>query len=246
MGKSSGGKITLDVAREGDYLLLTVGDDGKGIDRDVIATYLKAVKSLSDEEISHLSDEEFFNTILNDDFTSMSTASDMAGRGVGMSVVSQGINSLGGFMTISSEPSKGTQFTLKLPLSLSIISTVTFKVGKYTFSIPTVLVKSISQKDISPEDDDSIYDLRQLFGVRERDESPNILNLKSPIDETALKDGGGVSQLVVDGIIGNRPLMVMPGGELLSRVGLFTGVGIMESGDLSIVLSVKSLPALSS
>jgi two-component system chemotaxis sensor kinase CheA len=246
MGKSSGGKITLNVTREGDYLFLTVSDDGKGIDRAVIARYLREVKSMSDKEISRLSDEEFFNTILNDDFTSVSTASDMAGRGVGMSVVSQGIDYLGGSMTISSEPSKGTQFSLKLPLSLSIISTVTFKVGMYTFSIPTVLVKSISQtEDTSPEDDNSIYDLRQLFDVRERREFANILNLKSPINETALNGGVGVSKLAVDEIIGNRPLMVMPGGELLSRVGLFTGVGIMESGDLSIVLSVNSLPALS-
>jgi len=247
MGKSSGGKITLDVTRASDNLFITVGDDGRGIDRSIIATYLREVKSMSDEEISRISDEEFFNTILNDDFTSVSTASDMAGRGVGMSVVSQGIDYLGGSMKIFSEPSKGTQFTLKLPLSLSIINTVTFKVGRYTFSIPTVLVKSISQKkDLSPEEGDSVYDLRRLFGVREVSEFANILNLNSPIDETALKGGDGVSKLAVDGIIGNRPLMVMPGGELLSRAGLFTGVGIMESGDLSIVLSIQSLPALSS
>ncbi|MCP4668190.1 MAG: hypothetical protein GY849_17710, partial [Deltaproteobacteria bacterium] len=247
MGKNAGGKITLDVTRESDCLFITVGDDGRGINRSAITSYLKEMKSMSDEEISLISDEEFFSTILRPDFSSASTASDMAGRGVGMNVVSQAIDYLGGSMMIASAPEKGTRFIIKLPLSLSMIHTVTFKVGLYTLSIPTFMVKSINRKKGPlPEEGNSVYDLRRLFGVTGTREFVHILNLKSPVGKNGSKGGKGFSKLAVDGIIENRALMVMPAGEVLSKAGLFNGVGIMKNGDLSIVLSVESLPELSS
>jgi len=78
-----------------------------------------------------------------------------------MNVVAQAIEYLGGSMTIYSEPSKRTEFIIKLPVSLSIIYTITFKIGKYTISIPTSNIESIDRMEyISPEDSNSFYDLR--------------------------------------------------------------------------------------
>jgi chemotaxis protein histidine kinase CheA len=109
-------------------------------------------------------------------------------------------------------------------------------------------VESIGRAEhISPEDRSSFYDLRGLLGVNGRGEILHILKLrhlagKSGQDKAGRNDGS--IDLLVDTTIGNRSLMVMPVGELLAKVELFAGVGIMENGDLSILLDVESLPGV--
>ena len=136
-------------------------------------------------------------------------------------------------MSIQSEPSKGTGFIIKLPVSLSIIYTITFKIGNYTLSIPTSNVESVARMEhISPEDSTSFYDLRGLLGIDNNEgECFHILKLK---DHATIA-------LAVDSIIGNKPLVVMPVGELLAKAKLFAGVGIMENGDISILLDIENL-----
>ncbi len=260
-GKKAEGKITLEARREGDSLVIKIGDDGRGLNRPAIIKYLKDNRSLSDEQIAVMSEEELINTIVSTEFSSARETSDIAGRGIGMNVVAQAVEYLGGSMTIHSEPSKGTEFIMKLPLSLSVIYAVSFKVGKYSLSIPTLYVESIDRrKPIIPGDSESVYDLRDLYGVESKDEEfIHILKLRHPghtsrhttPDFNHLVSGGrvennGYIELAVDSIIGNRPIMAMPVGELIAKVGIFSGVGLMEDGELSILLDLESLQSLRS
>ncbi|MFH1931558.1 MAG: ATP-binding protein [Pseudomonadota bacterium] len=241
-GKNAEGRIVLEFSRERDSLFVKVADDGQGIRRSPIITHLKEKGSLTDEQIARLSKEEFFNTILSPDFSSASETTDMAGRGVGMNVVAQAIEYLGGTMTITSEPSKGTEFIIKLPVSLSVIYAITFKIGKYTLSIPTSNVKSIDRNEhVSPEEISSLYDLSGLLNVDNKGKLSHFLKLRHLGRENSFSTAGGVEELAVEKIIGNRPLMVMPVGELLAKVGFFAGVGIMENGDISILLDIEKL-----
>lgn len=242
-GKNPGGKITLEARRGRDSLIISIGDDGQGINRSAIARHLKDKGSMTDEQIGRMSQEEFLSTILSPDFSSVSETTDMAGRGIGMSVVAQAIDYLGGSMTIQSESSKGTEFIIRLPLSLSIIYAVTFKIGDYTLSIPTSNVESIDRREcISSEDSSSFYDLRGLLGVNDGGEVFHILKLRHPAERSSPNRRDGGVELVVDRVIGNRSLMVMPVGELLAKVRLFAGVGITENGDISILLDIENLP----
>jgi len=239
-GKTREGTITLEVHRQHDSLMITISDDGRGIDRSAIISYLRETGAMADGQIQAMSSDDFFNTILSPEFSSSPETTDMAGRGIGMSVVAQAIGYLGGSMVIRSESLKGTQFTIRLPLSLSVIHAVTFQIGPYSLSIPTSNVESISgRKQVSPKNRHASCDLRGLLGVNGGAEASYTLKLKylTQTDTHTKRDGD--SELVVDRIIGNRPLVVMPVGELLAQIGLFAGVGIMENGTISMLLDVE-------
>jgi two-component system chemotaxis sensor kinase CheA len=245
-GKPSKGKITLDAKRIRDNLYLKIHDDGRGINRDAIVKFLKAEKFLTDDAIAKMSEDAFFETILSPNFTSLSEASEMAGRGIGMSVVAQAIGYLGGSMSIDSKPGRWTEISLKLPLSLSVIHTVTFKIGPYTLSIPTSHVDSIDNRDsYSLTEEASLYDLRQLLGVGNKEDPAHVLKLKPFRESGGSGTENGALQLAVDSVVGNKPLMVMPVGELLAKAEIFSGVGILENGELSILLAVENLANLS-
>jgi two-component system chemotaxis sensor kinase CheA len=243
-GKSAEGEITLNATRKGDSLVITLSDDGRGIDRGTIIRYLKDKRSMSDAEIGKMSRQEFFETILSPDFSSASEATDIAGRGIGMNVVAQAIEYLGGLMTIDSVPEKGTEFTIKLPLSLSVIYTINFKLGEYTLSIPTPHVISIDRRESGfPDDGDSFYDLRGLLGVEPNGRKLfHVLRLRYPSENYTKKGQEREMEVAVDSVIGNAQIMVQPVGELMAKARLFAGVGILENGDISILLDIENLP----
>ena len=242
-GKHREGKIIFEAERNVDTLVLKVSDDGRGIDRTAIIKHLKEKRSLPDEEISRMSDEEILNTILSTDFSSAHETTQLAGRGIGMNVISSAIEYLGGAMTIHSEPSKGTQFVINLPLSLSIVYAIVFKLGKHTLSVPTSSVESIEKGgEDFPEEKDLFYDLAGSLKIDTDGERPShILKLKRPVRMEGPDSTGGPVRFAVDAIIGNMPIMVMPLGELLAKTGSFAGVGLMESGDISILLDMEKL-----
>lgn len=246
IGKDSEGKIMLDATRRGDSLIIKLSDDGRGIDSAAIKRYLKNKKHMSDDQIGQMSQEELFDTILSPDFSSSSTTSELAGRGIGMNVVAQAIEYLGGTMTINSVPEKGTEFTIKLPVSLSVIYAITFRIGDYTLSIPTSNVVSIAQMESFSNDSDSYYNLKGLLGIQDsKGKLSNVLKVRYLGTKKGSDDGTRKEiDVVVGDIVGNKPVMVMPVGELLGKANIFSGVGIMENGEISILLDVDNLPEM--
>lgn len=244
LGKNAAGKVTLDATRKGNSLIIKLSDDGRGIDRNAITGYLKDKKSMREEEIARMSEQDFFDTIFSPGFSSASEATDMAGRGIGMNVVAQAIEFLGGTITIDSVPEKGTEFTIKLPVSLSIVYAINFRLGEYNLSIPTSNVVSIHRRgNVFSEDMDFYYDLKGLLGIKDNvKKESHVVKLRHPGEKYTEKGAGVEMEVAVDSIIGNKPIMVMPVGELLAKVRLFAGVGILENGDISIMLDIENLP----
>ncbi|MBW1783053.1 MAG: Hpt domain-containing protein [Deltaproteobacteria bacterium] len=242
-GKNREGTIVFEADRRGDSLVLKVGDDGRGIDQTAIVRHLKETMGMSEEEISSMSGEEILNTILRVDYSSADETTQLSGRGIGMNVIARAIEYLSGSMTIHSEPSKGTQFVIRLPLSLSIVYAIVFTLGPYTLSVPTSHVESIERTETtSSAKSGALYDLEERLGINVHRRTPtHILQLRqSPAINGATATERPV-RFDVDSIIGNMPLMVMPLGELLARTGSFAGVGIMEHGDISVLLDVERL-----
>lgn len=245
IGKDAAGKIIFKASRERDNLIIKISDDGHGLNRSAIVKHLKDNKSMTDQQIAKMSQEEFFETILNPGFSSASETTEVRGRGIGMNVVAQAIEYLGGSLSIHSEPSKGAEFRIKLPVSLSIIYAVTFRLGDYTLSIPTSYVASINQiKSAYSDNSHPFYDLKTLLGVGDNGKRPfHILKIRSPEKKYYHNDEKGVvMQLMVDSIVGNKRIMVMPVGELLAKARLFAGVGIMENCDISLLLDIEEFP----
>ena len=240
-GKSEEGCIFIKAGKEKENLLLRIGDDGKGIDRLSIIHHLKKEGTLSEQEIQNLNDEALFSTILNPNYSSSTKTDDLAGRGIGMSVVAQAISYLGGSMKIVSKPTVGTEFHVRLPLSLSIVQALTFTVNGYTLSIQTTQVDAIDRvSNLSAAQYGNVQSLGELMGHTRNQAMLHVIFLK-PLVQQKPNDIEDLPAIGVDSIIGNRPLMMLPVGELLASAGVFAGVGIMENGDVTMVLDLEKV-----
>ena len=163
-----------------------------------------------------------------------------------MDVIVQAVEYLGGTMSIHSEPLKGTQFIVNLPLSLSIIYAVLFRLGKYILAIPTSLVDAIEKEASDASRKDSPFcDLRNLLQMdTDGAGEGSIIRLrKSSTPDLSLSEKGGFG-ISADAIVGNMPLMAIPLGELLAKTGLFAGVGIMENGDIALILDLEKIQSV--
>lgn len=146
-GKPAHGKITLEARTTGSDVIVTVSDDGKGLQRDAILkkAYEKGLISRIDAEIS---DKEVFNFIFLPGFSTKEEVTEYSGRGVGMDVVRKNIGQIGGSITLESEPGKGTTHIIRIPLTLTIVNGMKFSVGDISFIVPTISVRSVVQPDL--------------------------------------------------------------------------------------------------
>jgi two-component system chemotaxis sensor kinase CheA len=141
-GKDPVGNIYLKAYTSGDNVIIEVEDDGKGIDRDKIAEKALELGLIKDKNDLN-SDEKVLEIICSPDFSTRDSADRESGRGVGMSVVKNTIQELGGNLYLSSDKDKGTKFILKLPLTLAILDSVLVEVGKEKYAIPQSYIKEI-------------------------------------------------------------------------------------------------------
>ena len=245
-GKLREGKIVLQAERRGDQLILTVSDDGRGLDRDAIRAYLRDKMGMTNQEMESIGEAQLLDLICRPDFSSAKETNQLAGRGIGMNVIAQSIEYMGGTMKIHSEPSKGTQFVISLPLSLSIIYAVLFKLGKYVLAVPTSQVEGIEKVNLESSDEATqLCDLRSLLRIDpDNGGKRHVIRMRrQPVNPSAPPSNQIGLGIAADAIIGNMPLMAIPLGELLAKTGLFAGVGIMENGDISLILDLEKIQA---
>jgi|GEM_PF-708669 two-component system, chemotaxis family, sensor kinase CheA len=249
LGKPEKGRIVLKAESDKESLIIRIQDDGSGIDRNAIIAHLQKKWQMSTEEISDITEKSFYNTVLSNEFSSSKTVSEMSGRGIGMNVVAQAVEYLSGTLSIASVPGKGATFTIQLPVSLSVIYAVVFKVGPFLLAIPTSALESVVQQTEKacalPE---TCLNLRELFGVNQPlDEPAHILNLRSGSHIIKTEPKPSVQpediswSLAVDSIIGNRPIMILHVSELIAKTHIYSGIGIMENGDISPLLDIPAL-----
>jgi two-component system chemotaxis sensor kinase CheA len=168
-GKPAHGKITLEARMTGSDVIVTVSDDGKGLQRDAILkkAYEKGLITKTDGEIS---DKEVYSMIFLPGFSTKEEVTEYSGRGVGMDVVRKNISQIGGSVTLDSVPGKGTTHVIRIPLTLTIVDGMKFNVGKMNFIVPTVSVRSAvkpSLKDIftDPEGNEMIMLLGNCYSL---------------------------------------------------------------------------------
>jgi len=136
LGKTRAGTLTLRVAREGESIYLQIADDGRGMDPAHLRRAAVRRGVLTAEQAADLSDEEALELITRPGFSTADQVTDVSGRGVGMDVVKTVIEGLHGSLLIASAPGEGTTFTLRLPVSLAVISALLVRVGPERYAIP--------------------------------------------------------------------------------------------------------------
>ncbi|HEC58195.1 hypothetical protein LCGC14_0495640 [marine sediment metagenome] len=248
-GKSRQGLVVLAAAQEGDHILLTISDDGAGMDANILRQ--KAVeKGMMDEETaSRLTDSESYALIFAPGFSMKAEISDISGRGVGMDVVKTSISKLNGVIDIKSEVGVGTTLSIKVPLTLAIMPTLMVMLGNQIFAFPLVSVNEIFHLDLTKThvvDGQRTIMVRKktlpLFYLRKWLASSFKPTGKPEIEHVVIVNVGTQRVgFVVDQLIGQEEVVIKPLGALLQGTKGLAGATITGDGRIALILDFPEL-----
>ncbi|MFT6328704.1 MAG: two-component system chemotaxis sensor kinase CheA [Bermanella sp.] len=247
-GKPRMGIVKLSASQEGDHILLTIDDDGKGMDPEKLKEIAISRGVLDADSAARMSDVEAFNLIFAPGFSTKVEISEVSGRGVGMDVVKTKINQLNGSVSITSELGKGTRLAIKVPLTLAILPTLMIIVGAQTFALPLGSVSEIINMDIS-----KTHKVDGQLTMIVRSKAIPLFYLgdwlnRIPVDVDRSKGHVVVMQIstqqvgfVVDSLIGQEEVVIKPLDALLKGTPGMAGATITSDGGIALILDVPSL-----
>jgi two-component system chemotaxis sensor kinase CheA len=243
-GKASTGTIKLSAAHVGSNVVITVSDDGRGLDRDTIRSRAESHGLLT--PLVSYSDKEVFKQIFQPGFTTVHKVSDMSGRGVGMDVVKRVIDKLQGTIEIHSQPGQGTKIDLRVPLTLAIIDGLMIDVGDNFFILPLGLVEEVVELQQARGDSTTENNILNIRGaivpyvfLRE---VLNINNRSDDIERVVIVSNGGERVgLVVDRVVGQHQTVIKGLGKAYEKVSNFSGSTILGDGTVALILDVPDL-----
>ncbi|AWM91005.1 chemotaxis protein CheA [Pseudomonas sp. 31-12] len=248
MGKPRSGKVILSAEQEGDHILLSISDDGKGMDADVLRG-IAVKKGLMDKDAAdRLSESDCFNLIFAPGFSTKTEISDVSGRGVGMDVVKTKIAQLNGTINIYSTKGKGSKIVIKVPLTLAIMPTLMVMLGNQAFAFPLVNVNEIFHLDLSRT---NVVDGQEVVIVR--DKALPLFYLKRWLVSSAaheeqreghvviLSVGTQRIGFVVDQLVGQEEVVIKPLGKMLQGTPGMSGATITGDGRIALILDVPSM-----
>lgn len=249
VGKPRQGTVTLSASQEGDHILLSITDDGGGMDADVLRNIAINKGILDKESASRLSDVECYNLIFAPGFSTKEKISDISGRGVGMDVVKTSITSLNGSIEIDSKLGEGTIINIKVPLTLAIMSTLMVRLKDQLFSLPLVNVNEIFHLDLTKT---NIMDGKRVVLVRGKTLPLYYLNnwLVNGESNAPLPDEGHVVVVhigtqkvgfIVDELIGQEEVVIKPLGAMLHGISGLAGATITGDGGIALILDIPGL-----
>ncbi|GAB6069784.1 chemotaxis protein CheA [Thiomicrorhabdus hydrogeniphila] len=247
-GKSKNGTVVLSAQQEGDHILLSITDDGKGMDPDMLRR--KAVeKGMMDEMTANqLDDKSAFELILSAGFSTAEQISDISGRGVGMDVVKNMITKLNGSIDIHSVLGQGTEISIRVPLTLAILPTLMVSFDNDSYAIPLTSVQEIFDYDSSKTNK---IDGSMMVRLRER--SVPLYFLSDWLAPGSVKDdyrgdkviivsiGNQRAGLVVDQVNGQEEVVIKPLGVGLKHVYGYAGATITGNGNIALILDLPGV-----
>jgi two-component system chemotaxis sensor kinase CheA len=251
-GKPAEGVVRLTAAHRSGRIVIEVADDGGGINRERVKS-IAIEKGLIAPEAA-LSDEDIDNLIFMPGFSTASEVSDISGRGVGMDVVRRSIQALGGRITISSRPGKGSTFTMSLPLTLAVLDGMVVSVQGQTLVAPiTAIVETLLPK---ASDVHSLGGSARVIAIRETyvpliDVGMALGYRSGPLDATqgvALLiegEGGARAALLVDAIQGQRQVVIKSLEANYQQVPGVAAATILGDGRVALILDIDTIVAVS-
>ena len=247
-GKSRMGIVKLSASQQGDHILLTIEDDGKGMDAEKLKGIAISRGVLDADAAARMTDVEAFNLIFAPGFSTKTEITDVSGRGVGMDVVKTKINQLNGSVNIHSELGVGTRLEIKVPLTLAILPTLMIELKKQTFALPLGNVNEIINMDIKKT---NTVDGQLTMIVRKRAIPLFYLNdWLNPKNQDIQRDVGHVVVVqistkqigfVVDALIGQEEVVIKPLDALLQGTAGMAGATITSDGGIALILDIPSL-----
>jgi two-component system chemotaxis sensor kinase CheA len=247
-GKPRMGTVVLAAEQEGDHILLTISDDGGGMDPDKLRGIAVRRGVMDQEAADRLSDSDCFNLIFAPGFSTKTEISDVSGRGVGMDVVKTKITQLNGSIDIDSQMGRGTIIYIKVPLTLAIMPTLMVMLGEQAFALPLVNVNEIFHLDLTRS---NVVDGKEVVMVRGK--PIPLYYLKRWLTKESVPEGEESGHVVVvtvgtqkvgfvvDQLVGQEEVVIKPLGQMLQGTQGMSGATITGDGRIALILDVPGL-----
>jgi len=252
LGKPEVGNITLTIQREGSDVLVTVADDGKGL--DLAALRMKAEERGMLDSGGHITDHDLMQFILESGFSTAQDITNISGRGVGMDVVNSQVKQLGGSLEISSRAGSGTTFVMRLPFTLAVNHALMVDVGEEAYAIPLSSIEGIVRMTrddlvdylIKPDsifeyagEEYSVMSMNDLLSSGHNPQDESQAGKLFPV--LLVRTGDHRTAVQVDGLRGSREVVVKSVGPQISTVRGISGATILGDGSVVLILDMGAL-----
>ncbi|HPB55061.1 MAG TPA: chemotaxis protein CheA, partial [Candidatus Aminicenantes bacterium] len=247
LGKPRKGRIWLTASQEGSFIIISIKDDGRGINLEAVKKKALEKGIVSADKLKTLTNSEIINFIFAPGFSTAKVVTDVSGRGVGMDVVRTNIKKINGSIDVKSVPGQGTEMILKLPLTLAIIQSLLVTVGQERFAIPLAVVVEtlkINKSEIKTIERQEVLKLRnevlsllRMADFYKVETSKELENPYIVIVKAAERKLG----LIVDTLLGQEEIVIKPLGELLKDTKGISGATIMGDGLVTLIVDIATL-----
>jgi two-component system chemotaxis sensor kinase CheA len=251
-GKPETGRVTLNAYHEGGHILIEISDDGKGLNTQRIREKAVAQNLATEAEVAAMSDREIHRFIFRAGFSTAAAVTAVSGRGVGMDVVKTNVERIGGTIDVHSVPGRGTTFTIKIPLTLAIVSALVVEVAGERFAIPQIGVLELVR--VGGATGAQVERIKDAPVLRLRDRLLPLVALSRVLgledSAEARKDVGFVVVtqvgpstfgIIVDRVHDTEEIVVKPVPPILRHVAVFSGNTILGDGSVIMILDPNGI-----
>lgn len=247
--KAPKGKVVLNAYQEGNSVVITIEDDGRGF--DIKRVKEKAIKSglLSPEALAEMREQDILEVTFLPGFSTADQVTNISGRGVGMDVVKSKVDALGGFVAIESVYGEGSKITIRLPLTLAIIQTLVIQLGKEIYAIPSGYVEqivSLKSNEIRRINKQEVMMFRgeviPLIRLQDALGTPDAINSQlEDLDVVVLKAGDRLIGCIVDSLLRQQDVVIKSLGGYLGSIKGIAGATILGDGRVALILDVRAV-----
>ncbi|MCA4919697.1 MAG: chemotaxis protein CheW [Roseomonas sp.] len=247
-GKPETGRILLNAYHQGGHIIIEIGDDGRGLPVDRIRAKVLAQGLATEAELAQMSEHDVLRFIFRPGFSTAQQITSVSGRGVGMDVVKTNIERIGGTIELRSKEGRGTTFTIKIPLTLAIVSALIVQAGGERFAIPQIGVVELVRVGDEHEGSTRIEMIKDAPVLRLRDRLLPLVSLSSllrlaeaPVGGlkgyvVVMQVGANVFGIVVDRVFDTEEIVVKPVAPILRHITMFSGNTILGDGSVIMIL----------
>lgn len=248
LGKPEVGSIILNAFQEGNNVVIEVKDDGKGINAQKIKEKAIQKGTITAEQGEAMSDKEIIDLLFRPSFSTAEKISDVSGRGVGLDVVKTKIESLGGDVEVRTTVGQGSNFIIRLPLTLAIIQSLMVELGNEKYAIPLGSIQTIEDVPVS---DVKYVQTKEVINLRGTVIPLIRLNEVLDVESSKAQDenltvvivtkGDKLAGFVVDNLIGQQEIVIKSIGKYINNSKMISGATILGDGEVALILDVNTL-----
>lgn len=253
LGKPKVGTIRLDAYQDGNNVTIEVSDDGAGIDVEKIKAKAIEKGAITEEQAEFMSDKEAVDLLFMPSFSTAEKITDVSGRGVGLDVVKNKIEGLGGDVEVSTKLGEGTTFIVRLPLTLAIIQALMVDISGEKYALP---LNSIVTVEEIPSDEIKYVHTKEVINLRgtvipivrlnevldlEPVESDSELDDDDSLIVVIVKKGDKQAGLVIDNLLGQQEIVIKPLGKFIRVPKMISGATILGNGEVALIIDSNTL-----